>query len=64
MFNLRKWTVMKTDVLDQAQESVLSQLDKFKNLHSVAFYLWKFINFELNYKIYDKELLVIVKAFK
>ena len=29
---------MKTNVLNQAQESVLSQLDKFKNLHLVAFY--------------------------
>ena len=55
---------MKTDILDQAQESVLSQLDKFKNLYSAVFYSQKFINSELNYKIYNKELLVIVKAFK
>ena len=64
MFNLRKQTVIKIDVLDQAQESVLSQLNKFKNLHSVAFYSQKFTNFKLNYKIYNKELLVIVKVFK
>ena len=38
MFDLRKRTIMKIDISDQAQESVLSQLDKFKNLHSVAFY--------------------------
>ena len=64
IFNLRKQTVIKTDVSDQAQESVLSQLNKFENLHPVVFYLQKFINLKLNYKIYDKELLVIVKAFK
>ena len=64
MFDLRKQTVMKTDISDQAQESVLSQLNKCKNLYLVAFYSWKFTDSELNYKIHDKELLVIVKAFK
>ena len=55
---------MKTDISDQAQESVLSQLNEFENLHLVVFHLQKFMNSKLNYKIYDKELLVIVKAFK
>ena len=64
MFDLRKHIVMKIDISDQAQESILSQLNKFKNLHLIAFYLWKFMNSKLNYKIYDKELLVIVKTFK
>ena len=39
MFDLRKQTIIKIDVLDQAQESVLSQLDKFENLYLVVFYL-------------------------
>ena len=64
MFDLRKWTIMKADASDQVQESVLSQLDKSEKLHSVAFYSWKFTESELNYKIYNKELLAIVKAFK
>ena len=38
MFNFRKQIVIKTDVSDQAQESVLSQLDKFKNLYLVMFH--------------------------
>ena len=42
----------------------MSQLDKSENLHSIVFHLWKFTESELNYKIHDKELLVIVKAFK
>ena len=64
MFNLRKQIVIKIDISDQAQESILSQSDKFKNLYLVVFYLQKFLDFELNYKIYNKELLVIVKVFK
>ena len=55
---------MKVDALDQAQESVLSQLDKLENLHPVAFYLQKFTELKLNYKIHNKELLTIVKVFK
>ena len=55
---------MKANASDQAQESVLSQSDKLENLHPVAFYSRKFTELKLNYKIYNKELLVIVKAFK
>ena len=64
MFNSRKRTVMKTDISDQALEEVLSQSNKFRNLQLVTFYSWKFMRLKLNYKIYDKELLTIVKAFK
>ena len=64
MFNLRKQTVMKADASDQAQESVLSQSNKLENLHLVAFHSQKFTESELNYKIHNKELLTIVKAFK
>ena len=55
---------MKADASNQVLDSVLSQKNKSENLHSVAFYLWKFTKSELNYKIHNKELLVIVKAFK
>ena len=55
---------MKVDASDQVQESVLSQLDKSENLHLVVFHSQKFTKSELNYKIYNKELLAIVKAFK
>ena len=55
---------MKTDVLDQALKEVLSQSNEFRNLWLVTFYLQKFMKSELNYKIYNKELLAIVKAFK
>ena len=64
MFNLRKQIIIKVNILNQAQESVLSQFNKLKVLHSVVFYLRKFTELKLNYKIYDKELLAIVKVFK
>ena len=64
MFDLRKQIIIKADASDQVQESVLSQLDKSENLHLVAFHSQKFTESKLNYKIYNKELLTIVKAFK
>jgi hypothetical protein len=41
---------------------VLSQVHE-KRLHPVAFYSRKFIPAEINYEIYDKEMLAIVTAF-
>ena len=35
-----------------------------KRLYSIIFYFRKFIAPELNYDIYDKELLAIVDSFK
>ena len=64
MFDSKRLTVMKADAFNQVLDSVLSQQDESENLHLVAFYSHKFMNSELNYKIHDKELLVIVKAFK
>ena len=64
MFDLRKQIIMKVDASDQVQRSILSQLEKSENLHLIVFYLQKFTESELNYKIYNKKLLTIVKAFK
>ena len=64
MFNSWWLTVIKADTFDQVLDSVLSQRDELRNLHSVVFHSWKFTKSELNYEIHDKELLVIVKAFK
>ena len=64
MFDLRKQIIMKANTSDQVQESVLSQSDKLRNLHLIAFHSQKFTKLKLNYKIHDKELLAIVKAFK
>ena len=55
---------MKVNASDQAQRSILSQLNKLENLYLVAFYSQKFTELKLNYKIYNKKLLAIVKVFK
>jgi len=49
---------------DHAQENVLLQYDKNNILRLIAYFLQKLNAAELNYKIYDKELLVIIQYFK
>ena len=44
--------------------AVLSQKDDKDELHPVAFLLKKISPPEYNYKIYNKELLIIVRAFE
>ncbi len=55
---------LEMDVSDFALGVVLSQLDKDKLLHPVAFHSRKFIATEINYEIHDKELLAIVNSFQ
>ena len=56
--------IIETDTLDKVLRAYLSQLYKDGNLYSIIFYSCKFSSVELNYKIYDKELLAIVDIFK
>ena len=64
MFNLVKKIIIEIDTNKIALDSILSQLDEEKRLHSIIFYFKKFIAPELNYDIYDKELLTIINNFK
>jgi len=52
------------DLLDYVLGGVLSQYNKNGELHPVAFLFWKLAPAKLNYKIYNKELLAIVRCFK
>jgi len=52
------------DASDQALGSVLSQCDKEGNFRAVEFFSRKLLPAELNYTVYDKELLAIVESFK
>ncbi len=54
---------METDILDFALEVVLSQPNENKKWRPVYYYSRKLSPAELNYKIYNKELLVIIDAF-
>ncbi len=55
---------LKTDASDFALGVVLSQPNKYRRLHLVAFHSRKFIVAEINYEIHDKELLAIVNSFQ
>ena len=59
-FNLNFECVLETDLSDHVLESVLLQYDENGVLHPVAYFSWKLNATELNYEIYNKELLVII----
>ncbi len=40
------------------------QQDEEERLHTIAFFLKKLYKLKLNYPIYDKELITIIKLFK
>ena len=56
--------VVATDASDYVPAGVLSQYDDQGILHPVAFFSEKHAPAECNYKIYDKELLAVIKAFE
>ena len=55
---------IEADASDFALGCVLSQSSPTGDLHPICFYSRKFTAAELNYPIYDKELLAVVEAFK
>ena len=56
--------ILKTNALDQALGSCLSQPDAEGRLHPVVYHSRKFSGPELNYDVHDKNLLAIVDAFE
>ncbi|KAF8830708.1 hypothetical protein HHX47_DHR2000968 [Lentinula edodes] len=57
--------VLECDASDLAIAGILSQLDpETGEIHPIAFHARSMISAELNYDIYDKELLAIVDCFK
>ena len=55
---------METDASDYALAAILSIMTKDNEIYPVAFHSQMFSTMELNYDIYDKELLIIFEAFK
>ena len=55
---------IEADASDFALGCILSQPSLDGSLHPICFYSRKFTPAELNYPIYDKELLAVVEAFK
>ena len=56
--------IIETDASDFALGAILSQYQDDGLLHPVAFYSRKFSSAEINYDVYDKELLAIITAFE
>jgi len=56
--------VIEIDVLNYVFEDILSQYNENEILYSVTYFLKKHNSVECNYEIYDKELMIIVCAFK
>jgi hypothetical protein len=56
--------IIETDASDYALGAILSQYQDDHLLHPVAFYSRKFSPAEINYDVYDKELLAIITAFE
>ena len=55
---------METDVSDYALAVILSIMTKNNEIYPIVFHSQMFSALELNYDIYNKELLVIFEAFK
>ena len=63
-FNSDLECILKTDSFNHAQKDVLSQYNKNDMLYSIVFFSQKLNAAELNYKIYNKKLLVIIQCFE
>ena len=64
-FNPQDPIVVETDASDYAVVAILSQISPTNgDLHPLAFYSHGMAPAELNYEIYDKELLAIFDAFQ
>ena len=55
---------IEADASDFALSCILSQPSAAGDLHPICFYSRKFTPAELNYPIYDEELLAVVEAFR
>ncbi len=63
-FDQTRETILEINSFDYVNDEVLSQYDDEKVLHSIVFYSKNMFSAECNYKIYDKELLIIIWAFE
>ncbi len=56
--------ILEINSFDYVNDEVLSQYDDEDVLHPIAFYSKNMSSAECNYEIYDKKLLVIIRAFE
>jgi len=63
-FDPKRQAILETDASNYVKGEILSQYDDEGVLHPVAFYSKSMIPAEINYHIYDKELLTIIRCFE
>lgn len=63
-FNPSLHTILETDALDYAIALIISQYNEIEGIQPLGFRSHSMQEAELNYKIYDKELLAIWDAFR
>jgi len=63
-FDLKRQAILKTDASNYVKGEILSQYNDERVLHSMIFYSKSMIFAEINYHIYDKKLLVIIRCFE
>jgi len=63
-YNSDLLVTVKIDVFDYVVIEVMSQRDDNEQLRPVTYFSFKMLFAECNYKIYDKELLAIIRAFE
>jgi len=56
--------IVETNASDFALGAIISQFGIDGLLHPIAFYSQKLTSAEINYQVYDKELLAIITAFE
>jgi hypothetical protein len=64
IFNPKLPIELATDALDYAIGTEVGQIGKDRKYRPIFFFLKKFLGAELNYEIYNKELLAIVRAIE
>ncbi len=64
IFNPKLLTELAIDTLDYVIGTEVGQAGKDRKYWPISFFLKKFLGAELNYKIYNKELLAIVRAIE
>jgi len=63
-YNLDHKTVIEINALNYVFKDILFQYDENEILHLISYFLKKHNSVNCNYEIYDKELMIIVCAFK
>ena len=63
-FDFEKECILETDSSDNISAGIFSQYGDDGLLHPIAFISCKHLSQKINYEIYDKKLLAIIKSFE